>query len=263
MLTIKDFSELSGLTAQTLRYYHAEGLLVPAHVDEQSGYRSYEFTQIEAAVLVTVLRGAGLSIRQVRRALDEPDTALELLRLHQEEVAALRRAQDEAIADAHGLLTAWPEARLVDVPPMIVVSGLTQGRFVASGWDVGMADAESTARELTALVGAGAGTPWFEWPTERDIRLRWTSGEGRSHWQVGVPVEEEPASLPEGVWSHRRDGGAHVAVRIPGRYTLAKYGAALSRLVAQPEQYMPDFTRIRFVLHPDGVETIAPVLTSP
>ncbi|MFI5842983.1 MerR family transcriptional regulator [Catenuloplanes sp. NPDC051500] len=262
MLTIKDFSELSGLTAQTLRYYHAEGLLVPAHVDEHSGYRSYEFTQIEAAVLVTVLRGAGLSVRQVRRALDEPDTALELLNQHAEEVAARRREQDEAIADARGLLTEWPDARVVDVPPMIVVSGLTQGRYEASGWDDGLADAAETARELAALVGEGAGPPWFEWPAVRELRQQWTTGLGRPHWQVGVPVEAEPASLPEGVWSHRQDGGAHVAVWIPGRYTLAKYGAALSRLVARPDS-MPDFTRIRFVLHPDGVETIAPVLTSP
>ena len=46
MLSIKDFSEMAHLSAQTLRYYHAEGLLIPAQVDEQTGYRSYTYDQI-------------------------------------------------------------------------------------------------------------------------------------------------------------------------------------------------------------------------
>jgi DNA-binding transcriptional MerR regulator len=33
MFTIGEFSKLSGLTVKTLRFYHEEGLLVPAFVD--------------------------------------------------------------------------------------------------------------------------------------------------------------------------------------------------------------------------------------
>ena len=75
MLSISDFSEMCYLSPQTLRYYHSEGLLVPADVDPQTGYRSYTFEQVEQveqAMLITSLRGTGMSIKLVRRALDEP-----------------------------------------------------------------------------------------------------------------------------------------------------------------------------------------------
>ncbi|MEV0254035.1 MerR family transcriptional regulator [Streptomyces sp. NPDC050732] len=60
MLSISDFSEMCDLPPQTLRYYHAEGLLVPADVDEWTGYRSYTFGQVERAMLINVLRGTGM-----------------------------------------------------------------------------------------------------------------------------------------------------------------------------------------------------------
>ena len=47
MLSISEFSEMCNLSPQTLRFYHSEGLLVPADVNEQTGYRSYMFDQVE------------------------------------------------------------------------------------------------------------------------------------------------------------------------------------------------------------------------
>jgi DNA-binding transcriptional MerR regulator len=50
----------------------SEGLLVPADVDERTGYRSYTFTQVEQAMPITLLRGTGMSVKLVGRAPDEP-----------------------------------------------------------------------------------------------------------------------------------------------------------------------------------------------
>ena len=41
MYRIGEFSELSKTTIKTLRYYEKEELLIPAHVDEDTGYRFY------------------------------------------------------------------------------------------------------------------------------------------------------------------------------------------------------------------------------
>ena len=49
MLKIGDFSKLSMLTVKALRFYEKEGLLVPAKVDEWSGYRFYETAQLGTA----------------------------------------------------------------------------------------------------------------------------------------------------------------------------------------------------------------------
>ncbi|WP_405392564.1 MerR family transcriptional regulator [Streptomyces sp. NBC_01102] len=100
MLSISDFGEMCDLPARTPRYCHSEGLLVPAGVDERTGYRSYTFGQVERALLITVLCGTGMSVTLVRRALDQPDEALILLRQYVTAMRRQRQARDEAIGDA-------------------------------------------------------------------------------------------------------------------------------------------------------------------
>jgi DNA-binding transcriptional MerR regulator len=39
VFSIGEFSKITGLTVKTLRLHHEQGLLVPRHVDEQTGYR--------------------------------------------------------------------------------------------------------------------------------------------------------------------------------------------------------------------------------
>ncbi|MBR8745125.1 MerR family transcriptional regulator, partial [Nocardiopsis sp. MG754419] len=121
-LFIKDFSEISELSPQTLRFYHSEGLLVPATVDEETGYRGYEVGQVRTALLITALRGAGLSVKEVRAALEAPDTAAGLLGEHVEGLRRRRAVQDEAIATAGELLTCWPRVEQRRVPQMTVLS---------------------------------------------------------------------------------------------------------------------------------------------
>jgi hypothetical protein len=43
LFSIGEFSDVSGLPPQTLRFHHSEGLLVPESVDEKTGYRSYAY----------------------------------------------------------------------------------------------------------------------------------------------------------------------------------------------------------------------------
>ena len=47
MLKIGEFSRLSHLTVKALRFYEKEKLLIPASVDEWTGYRFYETSQLE------------------------------------------------------------------------------------------------------------------------------------------------------------------------------------------------------------------------
>jgi DNA-binding transcriptional MerR regulator len=49
MLTIGDFSRITHLTVKTLRRYHEIGLLEPAKVDSQTGYRYYAAAQVPTA----------------------------------------------------------------------------------------------------------------------------------------------------------------------------------------------------------------------
>ena len=52
MFKIGEFSKLSMLSVKALRFYEKEGLLIPAHVDEWSGYRFDEASQLETAATI-------------------------------------------------------------------------------------------------------------------------------------------------------------------------------------------------------------------
>ncbi|XKK40400.1 MerR family transcriptional regulator [Nocardiopsis sp. ARC36] len=139
-LSIKEFSEMSDLSPQTLRFYHSEGLLVPAEVDGETGYRYYSIEQVATAVLVTALRGAGMSVKDVRRALEAPDTAAALLEEHTGALHRRRGAEDEAIATARALLTAPPAVRRGEAPGR----RSCRGPFPRSPWSGERADPTST-----------------------------------------------------------------------------------------------------------------------
>lgn len=66
MFKIGEFSKLSMLTIKALRFYEKEGLLIPAHVDEWSGYRFYEASQLETAATIKALRQLDFSVEEIR-----------------------------------------------------------------------------------------------------------------------------------------------------------------------------------------------------
>ncbi len=69
MFKIGEFSKLSMLTIKALRFYEKEGLLIPAHVDEWSGYRFYEASQLETAATIKALRQLDFSVEEIKEHL--------------------------------------------------------------------------------------------------------------------------------------------------------------------------------------------------
>ncbi|MFT7837145.1 MerR family transcriptional regulator [Saccharothrix sp. BKS2] len=266
MLSIGEFSEMCHLSPQALRFYHARELLVPAEVDGRTGYRGYSFDQVEQAMVITVLRGAGMGVELVRRALDEPDAAPGLLRRHEEEVRRLRQAQDEALGDARELLGSWPEVRRRSVPAMTVASKPVPGPVAARDrYDWAEVDDATTAavRELVGAVeSCGAevsGPPWRSWAAETpEQKRRGLTAEG-PHWLVKVPFVTAGAAvpaLPGDIEVQPFAAREELSILLPGRDSVAKFGTALSRLVAHPlDAAYVDMSRMRHVLHEHGVET--------
>jgi len=66
MLKIGEFSKLSQITIKALRYYEEEGLLPPASIDKDSGYRYYENYQLVTASKIKSFRQLGLSIEDIK-----------------------------------------------------------------------------------------------------------------------------------------------------------------------------------------------------
>jgi len=68
-LSIGEFSVRSRLSPKALRLYQELGLLEPAAVDPDTGYRSYEAAQLERANLIALLRRIALPLAEIKAIL--------------------------------------------------------------------------------------------------------------------------------------------------------------------------------------------------
>lgn len=91
-MLIGEVARRSGVSARMLRHYEALGLVRPAE-RSGSGYREYSPQDIRRIFHIESLRSLGLSLRDVRRALDDPGFAPaglvdDLIRRSRERIAA-------------------------------------------------------------------------------------------------------------------------------------------------------------------------------
>jgi DNA-binding transcriptional MerR regulator len=106
MLSIGEFSRVGGVSIRTLRHYDETGLLRPAKVDPDTGYRSYRASQLGRLNRILAMKELGLSLTQARQLLD--GITLEEL----QGMLMLRRAQLEQELEAHKNQLLGVEARL-------------------------------------------------------------------------------------------------------------------------------------------------------
>ena len=64
-MTIKEVSELTGLTSYTLRYYEKEGILQEIKRDD-SGYRKYSQKDIDILRFLNCLKKAEMSVKEIK-----------------------------------------------------------------------------------------------------------------------------------------------------------------------------------------------------
>lgn len=88
--SIQEIARLTGVTSRTLRHYDAVGLLPPSRVGD-NGYRWYDADALVRLQRVLVLRGLGLPLPEIARALDDGRDALAALREH---LSRLRTEQE-------------------------------------------------------------------------------------------------------------------------------------------------------------------------
>lgn len=85
-LTIGQFSRLSQLSRKALRLYGERGLLLPACVDPDSGYRYYDRNQVVTARRIRLLRMLTMPLETIATVLaaweDDPATAQRLIQAH-------------------------------------------------------------------------------------------------------------------------------------------------------------------------------------
>lgn len=101
MIRIGTFAHLSQVSVVTLRHYDDLGLLEPAAVDPETGYRYYSVSQLPRLNRILSLKDLGFSLSQIRDVLGEGVSAEELygmLRLKRAEVEGRLAEEQERLA---------------------------------------------------------------------------------------------------------------------------------------------------------------------
>jgi len=120
-LKIGDFARIGGVSVRMLRNYDELGLLVPAHVDPWTSYRSYTASQLARLNRIVALRGLGFGLDAIGTLLDENLGVEQLegmLRLRRAELAEQLQATSDQLRAV--------EARL----RLIEGEGMTEREFV-------------------------------------------------------------------------------------------------------------------------------------
>ena len=72
-MQINEFAKLTGVSVRTLHYYDEIGLLKPAFVDEQNGYRFYDENSLERMQEILFYRELDFELKSILEILSSPD----------------------------------------------------------------------------------------------------------------------------------------------------------------------------------------------
>jgi DNA-binding transcriptional MerR regulator len=190
LMSIGEFARLSRLSAKALRLYDELGLLPPAQVDPDSGYRWYAAGQLDNARLVASLRQIGVPLAQVQLILSlEPEAAAAQVGAYwsrAEDDHAARRDLAGYLADRlTGKRNVMYEVKVRDIPARSLLCLLRHASNQQEVWDlgkevIGMLKAEPPPR-VDGVAGAAFliyygevnqdsdGPVEFCWPVPQDL----------------------------------------------------------------------------------------------
>jgi DNA-binding transcriptional MerR regulator len=110
MFSIGEFARHGRVSVRMLRHYDTIGLLRPAVVDPDTGYRFYQAVQLAVLNRIIALKDLGFTLGQVQAVLEDKVTAAELRGM-----LKLRRAEIHAQIEAETARLARIEARLLTI----------------------------------------------------------------------------------------------------------------------------------------------------
>jgi DNA-binding transcriptional MerR regulator len=106
MLRIGELARLGGVSVKALRFYDEIGLLVPAEVDRDSGYRLYAAAQLATLRSVVALKDAGLPLQTIAELVADPAGLRDRLAEHRDRLLHDAAEARRRIARVDALLAA-------------------------------------------------------------------------------------------------------------------------------------------------------------
>lgn len=183
LLLIGAFARRTGITPKALRHYDEVGLLRPAGVDAQTGYRLYRPGQESRARAIRLLRELQMPLPDIAAILDDPSPARvhNLLAEYRRRVA-IRHSESQIILTRLQPLIDGKEA-LMDDLRIDALDDAVRGRL-----------ASDLFNRVWTLLETPSRTP------EQDDEMLHAAHASRFHWgEIGEPIK-----LARGEWQCSR-----------------------------------------------------------
>ena len=113
MKTVKDVSEITGVSIRTLRYYDEIGLLKPTELTE-AGYRLYDNKALEKLQEIMFFRELEIPLMDIKKIMDNPNYDKEQALLTQKSLLEQKRNQLNGII----VPSVWAEVARIASPEM-------------------------------------------------------------------------------------------------------------------------------------------------
>ena len=226
LMSIGEFARLSRLSPKALRLYDELGLLPPAQVDPDSGYRWYAAGQLDNARLVASLRQIGVPLAQIQLILSlEPEAAAAQVGAYwsgaEADHAGRRDLAGYLVDRLAGKRNVMYEVKVRDIPARSLLCLLRHASNEQEVWDlgkevIGMLKAQPVpVPRIDGVAGAAFliyygevnqdsdGPVEFCWPVPQDLAGQLAAS------LPGLTLRTEPAHQEAYVHLDQdRDGGA-------------------------------------------------------
>jgi len=233
MFSIGEFSKITGLSIKALHLYHEKGLLIPAEIDQQTGYRYFNSANVGQARTIVRLRQLSFSLEEIKNLLEgfEDDAMLlDVLITKRDQILAqvahlkgTAKTLESMIAEEKEAV-AMSETNTLHIeekilPSLLVVSKRWKGRYQDTG---------SVFADLGKKMGRFiAGKPLNLY---HDAEFKETDADIQSCF----PLRRKPGNTPTGFDVHELPGGRFVSLVHLGPYS--ELGRSYERLFAYLHQ---------------------------
>lgn len=192
MLPIGQFSRFVGLSIRMLRHYDEHGVLSPARVDADTGYRYYTVAQMYEAARIRELRDVGLPVAAIAalvRSAGDADALARALDAQRGQLVADAARTERRLADIDRLIRSLAEAPMTSTTATLTRRTIPAHTIVALRTTVPTYADEGPlwSRLMPAAMAAGA-RPMGAGVTYHDAEYRESDCDLEIWLEVAAPV---------------------------------------------------------------------------
>lgn len=137
LFSIGEMQRMTGVSVSALRFYSEMGLIKPAHVDENTGYRYYSYEHFWQIELIKMCRDMQLPLKGLQGILEKQDEVEFQKFMTEQRIHAQAEAKrlKKVAADISWLEKQWKEKQKLQKGPLMYKRMIPERTVIAAYWE--------------------------------------------------------------------------------------------------------------------------------